>query len=104
MKSIKILALFAAGLALVYGVSTAALYAAMCQSPERFGAIMSRVPTVAMIVLPFEPLWMRARGGQLSVRDRAPDFLLSRLDGRGKVSLSAELRDHPMVLVFGSYT
>ena len=104
MRSIKIIAVIAAVLALVYGVSTAALYAAMCQSPERFGAIMSRVPNVAMIVLPFEPLWMRARGGHLTVGDRAPDFFLSKLKGDGKVRLSTELREHPVVLVFGSYT
>jgi len=104
MKRLKILAATVVALALVYGVSTAALYAAMCQSPERFGAIMSRVPNLAMIILPFEPLWMRARGGHLTVGDRAPDFSLPKLSGGGRVNLSAELREHPVVLVFGSYT
>jgi hypothetical protein len=65
---------------------------------------MSRVPDVAMLVLPFEPLWMRARGGDLRVGDRAPDFSLPRLNGGGGVNLSGELREHPVVLVFGSYT
>jgi len=104
MKRYKIFAGITLALALLYGVSTAGLYAAMCQSPERFGAIMSRVPNAAMIILPFEPLWMRARGGHLGVGDRAPDFSLPRLSGGGRVNLSAELREHPVVLVFGSYT
>ena len=104
MKRWKLIAAMVMAVALIYGVSTAALYVAMRQSPERFGAIMSRVPNFAMAVLPFEPLWMRARSGSLNVGDRAPDFLLSRLSGAGKVQLSAELRQHPIVLVFGSYT
>ena len=57
-----------------------------------------------MAVLPFEPLWMQARSGSLNVGDQAPDFILSRLSGGGKVQLSSELREHPVVLVFGSYT
>jgi hypothetical protein len=104
MKRFKLFGWIVAAVALVYGVSAAGLYAAMCQSPERFGAIMSRVPDVAMLVLQFEPLWMRARGGALRVGDRAPDFSLPRLNGGGGVNLSGELREHPVVLVFGSYT
>ena len=104
MKQLKRVIRIAAALAVTYGVSTAALYTAMRQSPERFGAMMSRVPNFAMAVLPFEPLWMRARSGNLNVGDQAPDFFLSRLSGTGKVQLSAELREHPVVLVFGSYT
>ncbi len=104
MRRGKLLIGMAAVLVLAYGVSAAALYVAMCQSPDRFGAIMSGVPNVAMVVLPFEPLWMRARSGVLSTGDPAPDFSLARLDGSGKVQLSAELREHPVVLVFGSYT
>jgi hypothetical protein len=38
--------------ALVWTLASAALYAAMRQPPDRFGAIMSHVPTFAMIVLP----------------------------------------------------
>ena len=104
MKPLKLFGWIAAVVALVYAVSAAGLYAAMWQTPERFGAIMSRVPDVAMLVLPFETLWMRARGGDLRVGDRAPDFSLPRLNGGGGVSLSGELREHPVVLVFGSYT
>jgi hypothetical protein len=92
------------GLGLLYGIASAALYVAMKQPPETFGAIMAKVPTVSMIILPFEPLWMSARKGTLEVGDRAPDFTLPALDDGHLVSLSAETRERPVVLVFGSYT
>ena len=89
---------------LIYAAATAGLYAAMRQTPETFGAIMSRVPTMAMIVLPFKPLWYSARGGGLRVGDPAPDFTLPVLHRDQKVTLSEEYRHRPVVLVFGSYT
>ena len=89
---------------LLWCVATAGLYAAMRQPPERFGAIMSRVPGIAMMVLPFRPLWYAARGGNLQVGDRAPDFTLPMLHGDDKVTLSESYRHKPVVLVFGSYT
>ena len=104
MKRRKLVAGILAGVVLAYGACTAALYAAMHRTPETFGAIMSKVPSVAMIVLPFEPLWMSARRGSLRVGDAAPDFSLPRLDKSGVVRLSAEWRERPVVLVFGSYT
>jgi hypothetical protein len=76
----------------------------MIQPPESFGAIMAKVPMVAMIVLPFEPLWMSARKGTLQEGDIAPDFSLPVLDGSRTVTLSAEMRERPVVLIFGSYT
>jgi hypothetical protein len=85
-------------------VAAAGLYLAMSQTPERFGAIMTRVPTFAMIVLPFKPLWMSARTGSLQVGDRAPDFTLPLLHGDRAVTLSAEYPQKPVVLIFGSYT
>jgi hypothetical protein len=88
----------------VWGVAAAALYAAMRQPPETFGRIMSHVPTVAMVALPFKPLWMSARGGHLQVGDPAPDFALPMLRGDRTVMLSNEYRQKPVVLVFGSYT
>jgi hypothetical protein len=88
----------------VWAAATASLYAAMCQTPERFGAIMAHVPSVAMGVLPFKPLWMSARGGRLQVGDMAPDFTLPVLHGETVVKLSDEYRRRPVVLVFGSYT
>ena len=92
------------GIAVLYGAATAAIYSAMLQPPERFGAIMSKVPMPAMMVLPFRPLWMSARAGSLRVGDPAPDFELPSLDHRTKVTLSAEYRERPVVLIFGSYT
>jgi hypothetical protein len=43
----------------------------MRQPPEKFGAIMSKVPMPPMMILPFRSLWMSARGGDLRVGDRA---------------------------------
>ena len=97
----------AAGLvcgAILWALASVALYAAMRQTPERFGAIMSHVPTFAMIVLPFKPLWMSARAGHLAVGDPAPDFALPVLHGDRVVTLSEEIREKPVVLIFGSYT
>ena len=90
--------------ALVWTVATAGLYAAMRQPPETFGAIMKRVPSVAMMVLPFKPLWMSARAGHLQIGDPAPDFSLRPLHGEVGVTLSNEYKTKPVVLVFGSYT
>ena len=88
----------------VWGLAAAALYAAMRQPPEKFGRIMSHVPTVAMVALPFKPLWMSARRGHLQVGDPTPDFALPMLRGDRTVTLSNEYRQKPVVLVFGSYT
>jgi hypothetical protein len=90
--------------AIGWGATSIALYAAMRQTPERFGAIMSHVPPIAMAVLPFRPLWMSARAGDLAVGDLAPDFALPLLHGDRIVKLSDEIREKPVVLVFGSYT
>ena len=94
----------AAALAGVYAIAAAGLYVAMRQPPERFGAIMAHVPRPAMMVLPFEPLWMSARAGSLQVGDAAPDFVLPTLDQYRRVRLSEEYRERPVVLIFGSYT
>ncbi len=91
-------------LVFVYGVATASLYAAMRQTPDAFGAIMARVPMIAMMILPFRPLWMSARAGHLEVGSAAPDFNLPLIDRSRTVQLSAEYRQKPVVLVFGSYT
>jgi hypothetical protein len=88
----------------LYGLLCGALYAAMRQPPERFGAIMSHVPGIAFAVLPFESLWMPARAGSLKVGDAAPDFELPTLDHTRTVKLSSEYRSKPVALIFGSYT
>jgi hypothetical protein len=100
----KILSLTVVGFVLLYGVLCAGLYTAMRQAPERFGAIMSKVPGIAFMVLPFRPFWMSARAGTLNPGDHAPDFELPTVDHKTSVRLSSEYRSKPVVLIFGSYT
>jgi hypothetical protein len=102
--ALKILGGIVALCVVLYAVATVTIYAAMLQTPERFGAFMSHVPGVAMAVLPFRPLWMSARAGALHEGDQAPDFTLPLLHSDRKVTLSAEYRQKPVVLIFGSYT
>ncbi|HEV2445003.1 MAG TPA: hypothetical protein VGS58_03745 [Candidatus Sulfopaludibacter sp.] len=83
---------------------SAGLYWAMRQPPDAFGRVMMKVPTPMMLVLPFETLWMRARGGRLSTGDMAPDFRLPTLDRKDTVQLASFRGSQPVVLVFGSYT
>ena len=104
MRLIRRLGIALSVLAILYITATAALYIAMRQPPERFGAIMSRVPMPAMMILPFRPLWMSARAGHLAVGDNAPDFTLPTTDHSRIVRLSEEWRERPVVLIFGSYT
>lgn len=100
----KSLIVLIAAVAVLWLLATAAVYAAMRQPPERFGAIMARVPEPAMMILPFKPLWMSARAGHLRVGDPAPEFSLHPLHGDGVVTLSEQYRSKPVVLIFGSYT
>lgn len=88
----------------VYLAASAGLYWVMRQPPEVFGRVMKHVPMVAMIVLPFEPLWLHARSGHLKVGDPAPDFSLETYDKKSRVQLSSLRGQKPVVLVFGSYT
>ena len=101
---VKIIGGVLGAVASVYALAVAGLYASMRQPPETFGLIMSKVPMPAMMILPFQPLWMSARAGNLRVGDPAPDFVLPALDGSGIVQLSSEFPERPVVLVFGSYT
>ena len=82
----------------------AGLYWAMSQPPDVFGRIIARTPFPMMMVLPFEPLWMRARAGSVKPGDMAPDFRLPTLDRKATVQLSSYRGSRPVVLVFGSYT
>ena len=77
---------------------------AMRQPPEKFGRIMSRMPTPAMLLFPFETMWTRARAGTVAVGDSAPDFRLPTLDHNSQVELASFRGKQPVVLVFGSYT
>jgi len=38
---------------IVYAILSAAVFVAMKQTPIQFGSVMSKLPTVSMIVLPF---------------------------------------------------
>jgi hypothetical protein len=82
------------------------LFEIMRQPPETFGRFMAKLPgPVPFLLFPFETLWMQARAGHLKVGDRAPDFVLSRLDKSAAVQLSnLTAQGLPVVLVFGSYT
>ncbi len=80
------------------------IFWAMYQPPEKFGAVMKHMPWEIFLIVPFEPLWNQARGGTLHVGDPAPDFTLTKLDKSGTVQLSQMTKQHPVVLVFGSYT
>ena len=101
---LKIIGFVLASLVALYGLLCVGLYAAISRPPERFGAIMQRVPDLAFMVLPFRPLWTAARAGELKVGDPAPDFELTSVDRSRRVRLSVELQTKPVVLVFGSYT
>ena len=76
----------------------------MRQPLDRFGAIMRHVPNLAMAILPFEPMWMSARAGNLRPGDAAPDFVLPTVDHTRRVRISEECHSKPVVLIFGSYT
>jgi hypothetical protein len=102
-RAVRITAAFLGTLGFVYVVFLLAVFAVMKQPPARLGQIMRHVPMPALAIVPFKPMWNSARGGNLNVGDRAPDFTLPRSDKSGNVTLSA-LRGKPVVLVFGSYT
>lgn len=93
---VAVLCLYLAGLAVIY--------IAMNQQPGAFSSFMSRMPMMTFMVVPFEPLWLRARAGKLNIGDAAPDFDLETYDKKSRVRLSSFRGDKPVVLVFGSYT
>jgi hypothetical protein len=89
---------------IVYATLSATLFLAMNQTPMRFAKVMSKLPMVSMMVLPFESLWNLARAGDLKVGDLAPDFRLRTYQKSSWVQLSGFRGDRPVVLIFGSYT
>jgi len=91
-------------IAALYAICTAALFAVMLQSPDRFAATMKHVPWPAFAVLPFKPLWETAREGNVKVSEMAPDFQLESPDHKSSFRLSSLRGEKPVVLVFGSYT
>jgi hypothetical protein len=88
----------------LYAVVTAALFAIMLQSPDKFAGTMRYVPWPAFVVLPFKPLWNVARKGNVAVGDMAPDFSLESPDHKNTFQLSSMRGQKLVVLVFGSYT
>ncbi|MGH9706790.1 MAG: hypothetical protein ACRD5R_08525, partial [Candidatus Acidiferrales bacterium] len=64
---LKKIAKICAALVVLYAVLSAALFAAMLQSPDRFAATMRHVPWPAFAVLPFKPMWNVARKGSVNV-------------------------------------
>ena len=94
----------AVAFAIVYVAFLTAMFIIMRQPPQRFGQIMRHFPMPAMMIVPFEPMWNAARGGELRVGDEAPDFTLPRVDHKSEVQLSSFRGRQPVVLVFGSYT
>jgi hypothetical protein len=97
---LKIVAVIAAAYAVLVGT----LAIAMRQPPDSFGAFMAKLPPVAFMVLPFQPLWMGARAGKLHVGQDAPVFALKTADGGSEVRLDSFRGKRPVVLIFGSYT
>ena len=93
-------------LAVLWVAGTIAIYRVMLRPPEKFAAVMAKIPgPVAFLLFPFETLWMRARAGTLQVGDQAPDFSLMKLDHSERIQLSSfATKSQPVVLVFGSYT
>ena len=104
MRRLRLVGMTLAGAGTLYLLVVAGFYIAMRQPPERFGAIMSKFPMPAMMLIPFRPLWMSARAGRLAVGDAAPDFALPTTDHSRTIKLSEEWRDRPVALIFGSYT
>ena len=76
----------------------------MRQPPETFGRVMSRMPEIAYVLVPFETMWIQARAGDLHPGDPAPDFSLLKLDKTAKLQLASFSGKQPVVLIFGSYT
>ncbi len=93
-------------LALTWVLGCVALYRVMQKPPETFARFMKKLPgPVAFLAFPFESLWTKARSGELSVGDAAPDFSLTKLDKSDSVQLSKlTAQGKPVCLIFGSYT
>jgi hypothetical protein len=100
----KFLTRAAIAIAISYAVFATFIWWAMRQSPETFGRVMAKMPSVAYLLVPFETMWTHARAGHLHPGDPAPDFFLTTLDKSANVHLSALAAHQHVVLVFGSYT
>ena len=92
------------GVVALYLVWLGVILAAMHQPPAVFARFVSNVPGPMMRVVPFPPMWGKARAGRLHTGDLAPDFDLATVDKQSRVRLSSFRGGRPVVLVFGSYT
>jgi hypothetical protein len=88
----------------VYIAFAGIMYWLMTKPPAQFASAMSTLAAPTFVLLPFEPMWFRARAGTLQVGDAAPDFELPSVDGSGHFRLSTQRGARPVVLIFGSYT
>jgi hypothetical protein len=104
LKPMRILRNVAIAVAVLWLAFVAVIYYEMRQPPLHFAAFVAKLPEPLFLVLPFETLWMRARGGALEQGSQAPDFRLRALDGKSETALSSFRGVRPVVLVFGSYT
>src|SRR5438876_1036852 len=103
-QTVKQLRRILIGLIAVYVIALSGMLLAMTRPPAQFGQMMRHVPMPLLRVVPFPPMWLWARRGNLAPGDAAPDFTLSTLDHKGTVTLSSHRSKQPVVLVFGSYT
>jgi hypothetical protein len=92
------------GLGAIYILLVGALALAMRQPPAVFGQVMKHMPGPMFMLLPFEPLWMWARAGNLKMGDPAPVFDLTTPDRKSSGGLAGHRGVRPVVLIFGSYT
>src|SRR5438552_4033287 len=80
----KLVRRLGAALAVTYLVFIAFIWWSMNQPPETFGRVMSRMPGVAYVLLPFETMWTRARAGslELACANLESNFPLQSTDSR----------------------
>jgi hypothetical protein len=100
----KITAAILAGVFVLWLAFVTFMWRAMHKPPEDFARVMSHMPWEVFLIVPFETLWTRARGGALNTGDSAPDFSLMKLDKTGTVHFSEINKTQPVVMIFGSYT
>jgi hypothetical protein len=103
-RSIRTGAAILAGVFLLWVAFVGFLWGAMHRAPEDFARVMSHLPMEVFLIVPFETLWTRARGGSLEIGDRAPDFSLVKLDKSSNLRLSEINAHEPVAMIFGSYT
>lgn len=74
-----------------------------------FGLVLVAAAATALVKIGPRNVWGmirydQRREGSLQVGDRAPDLVLTALDGVTPVRLHDRIGKRPVVLIFGSYT